>query len=246
MKTANKTAIRSSIVAIAMAMPSLAYSAAFIDTFSSDTSANYTGTQTSGGGTANGFTISGGTLNIDPNGRNSYTVFNNTAVFDIGDTLSVDTTTSAGHDIRLSVSTSAVGPNTGTNNGVRLKRNRGDGSFEFQAYSGTGAVYDSAFNISAGSAITLFLTRESADTFSAAYDAGSGLVQLNTSGGTEKQIISVTGVPSSTLFIGVEGYGDSASEGAVSFDNLQVVIPEPSTMALLGLGGLALLRRRRA
>lgn len=37
----------------------------------------------------------------------------------------------------------------------------------------------------------------------------------------------------------------SATESEIAFDNLTVAIPEPGTMGLLSLGGLALLRRRR-
>ncbi len=194
--------------------------ASFLEDFSTDTSGNYTGTRTSFGGSPNPFfDVTGGTLNIDPDGNNSYTVFHNTAVFDVGDTLSVGTTTSSAADIRLSVSTAAVGPNSGSNNGVRLKRNRGDGSFVFQAYAGGDTNFHPSFNISAGTALTLFLTRETANTFSAAYDAGSGLVQLNTSGGSEKQIFTVTGLTSASLFVGVESYASTTS-----FDNLRVVL----------------------
>ena len=227
-----KTTTRSALIATALLMPSMSHAALFIDDFSSDTSANYTGDNTFGSG--GGFTISSSTLNVVAAGGNTHAVFHNTAAFDIGDTVSVDIT---GRDTRLSVSTAVDGT---AGRVVRFKWETG-GTFKSEVYGGgSTTTYNSAFDVDSGT-VNLLLTRETDNTFSAAFDSGSGITQLNTTGGTEKQIFTAGGTGNGSLFIGVEAFA-----GTRTFDNLTITaIPEPTTTALLGLGGLALILRRR-
>lgn len=210
----------------AVGLATSANAAPFLDDFSSDTSASYTGTDTFGSGGA--FSVSGGTLSLDSAGGNTFTVFHNTAKLEVGETLSVDISRTGG-DIRLSVSTAAVGPNFGGNNGFRLKYT-GSTTIQAQAYGG-GNTNFSDLTI-ASSDITLFITRDDADTLIFGHNSGAGDVTLGSR--------NVTGLPAGGLFVGVESFGDFTN----TFDNLQI-IPEPGSLALLGLGGLLIVRRRR-
>ena len=242
MKTTNKKTTQSAIIALALAMPSAAYSSVlFIDDFSSDTSANYIGTSTFGTPTAT-FDVSGGTLNSPATGGGgeTYDVFYDTAIFEIGQTVSVDI--SGPDDAYLTVSTTTFAPNVGTNDGVRLNW-ESDGTFRARRYtdgSGTNTNFHSSFDVNGPDSLTLYLYRVSDNVFAAAFDDGSGFTWLNTTGGTERQDFTAGDTGNGALYIGVETF----DSGVRNFDNLTVT-PEPSSTALLGLGGLALIFRRR-
>jgi hypothetical protein len=186
-----KTTPLTALIAVALALPSAVFSSVFFDDFSTDTSANYTFTSTFGTPTAT-WNISSGTLNLPVTGGGNETanVFHNTALFEIGDTLSVDI--SGPSDTYLTVSTTTRGPNTSGQDGVRLKWDT-FGTFIARKYNDSGSAsdtrFDSNFSVAPGGSITLYLTRESDNTFSAACRSsiGGALMQLNTTGGTEKE-----------------------------------------------------------
>jgi hypothetical protein len=236
----------SALMVGALALPSVTYSATFDDDFSADTSADYIYTSTYGTDTATwdvGVSNTG-TLNLPVTGGGGQTanLFYNTATFAIGETVSVDVT--GPDDVYLTVSTTTFAPNVGLNDGVRLNWET-DGTFKARRYtngSGTTTNFDASFETGVSTSLTLYLTRETDNTFSAAYSSiGGAMIQLNTTGGTEKQIFSAGDTGNGDLFIGVETY----QSGVRNFDNLAVV-PEPASAALLlGLGGLALAFRRR-
>lgn len=214
-------------LALVGAMSGISQGALFIDDFSSDTSVNYTGTQTFGSGGS--FSISGGTLNAG--GGGTYDVFHNTARLAVGETVSVDVAPAGSSDFYLNVSTTDRGPNTGSEDGIRLNVQNGSNirSRIYNNGSASDVNYAGSYNMNLD--YTLFITRNSDFNFTVAYDNGSGVVSLDT--------YDVAAVGTQELYVGVENFGST-----MAFDNLQIV-PEPSTTALIGLGGLALIFRRR-
>ncbi len=217
-----------------VAQPALG--AAFFDDFSSDTSLNYTGTVTYGAA-GGGFDVSGGTLNIDSTGNRTFDVFHNTANLEAGEFLSVDVPSAQPTNFYLTVSTILRGPNTGDADGIRLAFS-GENTLRSRKYEdGSGTDVDYAVPVFTDTAITMYILRNTDTSFSVGYDDGGGFTLLDT--------YTLAAVGSQDLFIGVEDFGST-----MSFDNLTIGsiadIPEPGSLALLGLGGLALLRRRRA
>jgi hypothetical protein len=73
------------------------------------------------------------------------------------------------------------------------------------------------------------------------YDPGMNLLASLTNRGTGIELISISGLGN----IGEIYYNSISDEYGADIDNL-VFTPEPATICLLGLGGLALLKKRRA
>jgi hypothetical protein len=242
MKTTNNKPLLTlaCLVATATALPAAIISTAvFIDDFSTDTSADYeyTNTFTTGGS----YTVSGGTLNVTSANNNTADVFYDTAIFEIGQTVSVNI--SGNKNTYLSVSTTTRAANYASEDGIRLNWEI-DGTFQAKNYTNGTALspitFDNSFDVDAGS-VTLYLYRASDNEFAAAFDGGSGFTWLNTTGGTEREDFTVGDTGNGALYVGVETY----NPGTRNFDNLTLSVPEPSSTALLGLGGLALVLRRK-
>jgi hypothetical protein len=242
MKTTNNKPLLTlaCLVATATALPAAIISTAvFIDDFSTDTSADYefTNTFTTGGS----YNVSGGTLNVTSANNNTADVFYDTAIFEIGQTVSVNI--SGNKNTYLSVSTTTRAANYASEDGIRLNWEI-DGTFQAKNYTNGTALspitFDNSFDVDAGS-VTLYLYRASDNEFAAAFDGGSGFTWLNTTGGTEREDFTVGDTGNGALYVGVETY----NPGTRNFDNLTLSVPEPSSTALLGLGGLALVLRRK-
>ena len=225
---------RSALIAIALALPNAGYAATFLDDFSTDTSANYTGTDTFNSGGS--FTVLDGFLNVTNGTNNTYNVFHNTAQLEAGEFVGVTVPVGTATDFYLTVSTIKRGPNTGTEDGIRY--NLDDDGVRTRTYR-DGGVTNSGFTAVTGwtSDLTLYIYRDDNVSYRVGYDSGSGY--------TETGSITLTETAATAgLFIGVEGYAPTMTVRA--FDNLTVAaVPEPSSAALLGLGGVALILRRR-
>ena len=242
MKTTNNKPLLTlaCLVATATALPAAIISTAvFVDDFSTDTSADYVFTDTFNSGGS--YTVSGGTLNVTSASNNTADVFYDTAIFEIGQTVSVNI--SGNKNTYLSVSTTTRAANYASEDGIRLNWEI-DGTFKAKNYTNGSALspitFDSSFDVDAGS-VTLYLYRASDNEFAAAFDGGSGFTWLNTTGGTEREDFTVGDTGNGALYVGVETY----NPGTRNFDNLTLSVPEPSSTALLGLGGLALVLRRK-
>ena len=242
MKTTNNKPLLTlaCLVATATALPAAIISTAvFVDDFSTDTSADYVFTDTFNSGGS--YTVSGGTLNVTSASNNTADVFYDTAIFEIGQTVSVDI--SGNKNVFLSVSTTTRAANDASEDGIRLNWEI-DGTFQAKNYTNGSPLspitFDNSFDVDAGS-VTLYLYRASDNEFAAAFDGGSGFTWLNTTGGTEREDFTVGDTGNGALYVGVETY----NPGTRNFDNLTLSVPEPSSTALLGLGGLALVLRRK-
>jgi len=205
------------IVAIAFVLMNTEVRAAsFLDDFSSDTSANYHGTNTYGSGGT--FDISSGTLNVDPGNNNTYDVFHKTARLAVGEYVSIDIPSSDPRNFWLDVSTTNRGPNITGVHGIRYAVN--GTSFQAKTYLNGGLSGTHTFTSSdvSGKDLTLYIYRDTEKNYRFGYDAhdGEGIQLL-------KRIELSLTVGVTGLYVGVEAYEDTARH----FDNLEIAdIPE--------------------
>lgn len=208
-------------IAAAFSMSSALFGASFLDDFSSDTSANYTLTNTFGSGGS--FAISGGTLNVTNAPQNTANVFHNTARLAAGEYVRVTVPAGTPIDFHLTVSTTTRHPGITGQSGIRWNyfsavylmtrayRNRVQTQTLHPAASGwTGNL-------------SLLIYRDTNTDYRLGYDVGNGPVIVDSV--TISQTAAVDG-----MFVGVEGFSNGTTTR--NFDNLEILPIEVAAPAI--------------
>ena len=156
-------------------------------------------------------------------------LFYEDAILAVGDTVSVMMVDAPPTDTYLTISTANRAPNITGESGIRLRWDA-DATFTARNYLNgvyTNVDFDQSFN--ATGYVTLYIKRETATTFSASFDDGSGKLNLNTNGGSQKQTLTINGLSSDSLFVGVETYHSGYREFEdFGTENLGTIIPSSS------------------
>jgi hypothetical protein len=243
MKRVMRLMLASGLLAIGVSSASQGAGVGLVDDFSGDLSA-YTSTvildANGGGSNTSAWQISDGQLQLATtsyNGIEQYAFIYNGLTLDVGFELQVDVVHSlASQDIGLYVGGSSPTFNArdsylnvyARNATTVYSRGFVDGVGEVSLHGG--AITQPAFD-------TLFIKRDAPNSYELGYYNGDTRVIVS----DRNNILD-----NNALYVGV--YADVRAVGTLgSWDNLRIV-PEPSTMILAGIGGLALvsLRRRRS
>ena len=187
-----------------------------------------------GGANTAAWQITGGTLELNTttfDGIEQYAMIYGGLSLAVGQELQVSLTHSgASQDLGLYVG--GTTPVTGTRQDYIAMYARGDGNLYSRGFDGT-----TEFGL-AGAGIqtydTLFIARTDVNTYEAGYYDGAARNIVTTRTPTTPNTGDVVGFYADVRAVGVLG----------NLDNLTIV-PEPSTLALLGLGGLACVFRLR-
>ena len=220
------------ILALA-AWAGLANAAVFLDDFNSDTSGDYTYSDSYGSGGS--FNVSGGTLNIDAAAGNTASVMRTSTVsFAVGEWLGIDAAapgaSTSGHNVFLMLSTSTGQPNGTSSYGIRLARE--NATVRTKIYPGGNQPTVPEADVTTPA--TLWINRVSDTVFDSYYEMEGSGTKTFVSSDSMPDLAGIT-----DLHIGAQAWA-----GSQSFDNLRIV-PEPATLILLGMGGLMATRRRR-
>jgi len=146
---------------------------------------------------------------------------------------------------------------TASSRGFQFRIQNDDKTLRFQTLSGSVAAYDAAISYTVGQWYHTAVTFDAASSTLTLYwtAAGGTLAQAGSWG----NVVPLNGATMTRFCIGnelrsVSGYGNENFEGWIdevgihgtALTAFNTTIPEPTTMTLLGLGVLGLLKRRRA
>lgn len=234
---------------LAAVMVAPARATPLLDDFNTDTSANYTGSNSYGSGGS--FTIDASDNNVLrnlPASGNTYSVVHTTSSLGIGETYSIDALDpwsggglSGGGDGQFIMLTTSTGqPNGSSSYGFRLRVDNNSVIRLFTASSAGNSTVNTTTSPSVAPD-TFWIDRTTATDFEFYYGPSLGSRTLITTGSLAASDVV------SPLHVGIQSWSTGGSE-QYDFDNLQIQnIPEPSAFALTAIGVLALvgLRRRK-
>jgi hypothetical protein len=225
-----------------LALSGFSQAAVITDDFSSDTSANYTGSDSFGSGGS--FTVDAGDSNelrIQAGNNNTYSVVHTTSSLEIGDIYSIDFLTArtgesggTANGEFLMLTTGLGQPNGSSTSGFRLRLDSA-GSIRLSTYSANGPDPTVSTGYSPSVAPdTFWAARVNATDFDF-YFGPQGSRTFITSGSLHPDDIDTE-----TLHVGFQAFSNPST--GFSFDNLRITegaverVPEPSTVGLLVVG----------
>lgn len=246
----------SAVAAVACLMQVGTASAVLVDDFSSGVLTSYTQTKVldQGAGTSNvSFSASTGglqSISTGTTGAEQVLLLRSDFSLGINQQLRADVTgfgTARNQDLGIAVAATATP--TGLGNGVAGDTRANNPRYIYSGIRTDAGHYAASGFDAAGLALlqdqtnnanpitSLFITRTGASTFEVGFKKDAGDVVAGT--------FTMTGTTTGTA---IGFYTDMRADNTIgTFDNLTITnVPEPTSLALLGLGGLAALRRRRA